>query len=192
MHSAKVSGSTASGDVQNGQALGFGLGFVDDEGEQAGHVIHVDELDLVFEVALTVGKHAGQALALSPHPGGPLSATVGGAAKGSHQVVLHAGSGKNMGTEQVHAATAERRGALLHHAVGFHLVDGVGKSMSCEGRVFCDGCWQIRTVGGNATGEKKLLHDGVGAIGLGDGFHHSRRAGDVDLPHAIEVKHAAA
>ena len=59
--------------------------------------------------------------------------SVGRAAKGADQIVLHAGPGKNVGTQQVDAAAPQRRRPLLHHAVGFHLVDGVGESVSGAG-----------------------------------------------------------
>ena len=40
----------AAGHVQDGEALGFGFGTVDDVREQAGHIVHMDKLEAVFEI----------------------------------------------------------------------------------------------------------------------------------------------
>src|SRR5580704_8137923 len=50
---------TPSGDIENGQALGFWFGLMDDGSQQAGDVVYVDKLNLVVEVFLSIRKHAG-------------------------------------------------------------------------------------------------------------------------------------
>src|SRR5215470_8804191 len=121
--------------------------------KQAGHVIHVDELDLVIEIFLAVRQQAWQALAFPAHLGGAFSFATRNSAKSSEQVVLHARTGENVRPENVRAAAAQRGSTLLNYVIGLTLVNRVGKGMGFENEFLCDRAWQVRAIGRDAAGE---------------------------------------
>src|SRR5271163_3818176 len=98
---------TASSNVQHGKPLGLGLGSANNVRQQSGHVVDVDKLNAFRKIMLPVGQHTGKALALIPHSRRALCLAIRGAAKSAEHVVLHAGTGKNMWTEHVDAASSQ-------------------------------------------------------------------------------------
>ena len=70
-----------------------------------------------------------EALALRAHTGGASALAVGCAPEGTHQVILHGRSGKNVGTKNEDATATQRRGALLYNQIAFFLVQRVGQSV---------------------------------------------------------------
>src|SRR5579864_4693648 len=99
-------GFAAAGDIQDGEAASLGLA-LQDPGDEAGHVVDMDELDLVIEIVLAIGQHAGKTLAFLAHALGSLPFAVGRAPGRADQIILNAGSGKDVGAENVGAAAAE-------------------------------------------------------------------------------------
>ncbi len=98
-----------------------------------------------------------------------------------------------MGTQNKDAAPAQARRALLHDQIAFFLVDRVGQRVGAEWRVLRDGCGQIGAVCRHAAGKNELPNCGSGiAVGFGNGFHHTSRAGHVDPPHAVNIQNPCA
>ena len=107
-------GFAASGDIQSCQASRFGL-TLQEPCDETGHVVYVDELNLVVEILLSEGQHAGQTFALLAHARRTLAFAVGRSTERSHQIILDAGSDKNMGPQNKHTAASQCRRPLLHH-----------------------------------------------------------------------------
>src|SRR5205807_9443535 len=120
--------STAN--LQDSQPLRFGLGLSQDESNQPRHIVDMDELYAILQILSSVRQHAREALAFFPHALRAIAAAVWGAAKRANQIILHAGSRKDMRAQHVDAASPQRRCALLHHAIRFHLVNRVRQSVA--------------------------------------------------------------
>ena len=98
-----------------------------------------------------------------------------------------------MRTQNVHAASPQRRRALLHHFIGLFFMNCVGQGMRRQHRFFPRWRRQAGSVSRNAAGENELPDRSFRcAIRLSNGFHHTRCASHVDLPHALSIKHAGA
>ena len=106
--------------------------------QQACHIIDVYELDFVVEILLPARQHARQTLCFAAHSFSARAFSVGCTAKRSQQVILYASSGKDMRTQDIHAASAQRRSTLLHHLVALLFVERIGQRMCRPGRLF--GC----------------------------------------------------
>src|SRR5258708_36872265 len=63
--------------------------------------------------------------------------------------------------------------------------------MCPEWVVLFDRPWSFGAVGGNTAWEDERVNVAVVPIDLGNGLHYPGSPGDVDLPHALNVEHAA-
>ena len=64
------------------------------------------------------------------HVGSPLTGAIRRTPESAHHVVFHGRPSKNMRTQEICAATTQRRRALLDYLVGFHFVDRVRQGVS--------------------------------------------------------------
>src|SRR6184192_540852 len=119
-----------------------------------------------------------------------IAAAVWGAAKRANQIILHAGSRKDMRAQHVDAASPQRRRALLHHAIRFHLVNRVRQSVGTERKFLGYESWKVRTIRRHAARKNEFLDHCNIAVGFGDCFHHPRRSRNVDLPHSVDVQYS--
>ncbi len=65
-----------------------------------------------------------------------------------------------------------------------------GRVCARKWRVFLHRAAGLRTISRNAAGKDELPDVAAGAVDDADRFHHARGAGNVDLPHALEIEHA--
>src|SRR5439155_17266051 len=105
------------------------------------------ELNLVLEIALPKGQHAGKPLTLLAHSDSAFALPIGCAAKCADKVIFHRGAGKNMWAKNVNTAAAQRRCPLLDDSVRLLLVNDVGQGVTTERKVFRDRLGQVRTIG---------------------------------------------
>src|SRR5215469_15954206 len=95
-----------------------------------------------------------------------------------------------MWSQEIDAASSQRRATLLNDFVRFLLVKRVRKRVSSEGRVFRYRRWKVRSVGRNTARKNELLDAIIcGSIYFGDGFHDPGGSGHVDLPHVLNVQY---
>src|SRR5512146_920534 len=78
--------------------------------------------------------------------------------------------------------------ASLHHTIGFHLMNGVGQGVRAELVILFDRAGRLRTVSGNAAGKTEARDGCAVAVGDGNGFHDASGAGNIDLPHAVNIE----
>ena len=98
-----------------------------------------------------------------------------------------------MRAQYKNATSAERGCALTHDQIAFLLVERIGQRVRGQRGVFRDCARHVGAISGNAARENKLSNARSRvAIRLGDRFHHSRRTGNVDPPHAVNVEHSRA
>ena len=95
-----------------------------------------------------------------------------------------------MRTQDVDAAIAQALGTIAHHLIALALVDGVRQRVRAQRRVFFHRAVGLRPIRGDAAGINKLLDVAAGAVDDADRFHHARGAGNVDLPHPLDVENA--
>src|SRR5207245_8083509 len=169
-----------------------GLVLWEDESNLPAHIVDMDELDAILQILSSIRQHAREALAFFPHALRAIAAAVWGAAKRAHQIILHAGSRKDMRAQHVNTASPQRRRALLHHAIRFHFVNRIRQSVAAEREIFRDQSRQVRTIRRNAARKNEFLDHRNVAVGFSDRFHHSRRTRHVDLPHAVNVQYPRA
>ena len=150
------------------------------------------ELKLLLQILLAVRQHQRKPFAFSAHAGRALALAQRRSAQRSHHVVLHGRAGKDVRTKNVGAAIAQTLGAIADHVIALALVDCVRKSVRAQRSFLVHRARRFRPVSRHAAGEDELIDVAAGAIDHADRFHDASRSGDIDLPHALQVKNAAA
>src|SRR5262249_32270621 len=142
---------TPPGNIEHRQTLHFWFA-LQNMPNQPRHVVHMDELNLMIEVLLSTWQHDRQPLARRAHSGGALALSIRRSAECIHKVIVDTRSGKNMRAQDINAASSQRRATLLHHLVGFLLLNRVGQRMRAEYALF--GRWpsQVWSIDRDAAG----------------------------------------
>src|SRR3979490_2661746 len=98
-----------------------------------------------------------------------------------------------MRTQNEDATPAKRRSPRLNDQIAFFLVDRVGQGMGLQRSLFGHGAGNVRTISRNTAWKNELPDTGARiAIGFGNSFHYASGAGNVDLPHLIDVQNTGA
>src|SRR5208282_6511121 len=181
----------AASDIQDSHRR-IGFGPVQKEDQQSRDVIHMHELELLLQILLATRQHQRKPFALSAHAGRAFALAKRCAAQRSHHVVLHAGAGKDVRANDVSTPIAQTFGAIADHLIALALVDGIRQSMRPQRSVFLYRPRSFGSISRDAAGEDELIDVSAGAIDDARRLHDASGSRHVDLPHALDVKHAAA
>src|SRR5271166_5438391 len=190
-HNSRRTARQAAGDVQDGHRR-IGFGPVQEIDEQARHVVHMHELELVLEILLAERQHQRKPFAVGAHACGALALAQRRAAQRSYHVVLHRRASEDVRTQDVSAAVAQTLGAITDDLIALALVNGVRQGMRAQRRFLLDRSRRFRPISRHAAGKDELSDVTASAINDADRFHDASGSGYIDLPHALDVENAAA